>query len=296
MKNMKTFFYGIGVLFFLLNYSYGSQKVVVTSTKALIYADKELALPIGYVSFGKQIVVGEVARKGGSILPIIVSGKVAYIKVTDISSLKGKKESSLTRYYDADEDIIDYEMAKRIQKDLSKNNYINTAYGFFDPGSQWHTLATSTGSLAEEKINTIDLAIEHRDPTKKLSWGYGISLYTLTQESIKTLTLSSEIPFYYRIYNYKQFAFDLHLGLSISTGFMVKMSDYKGSYKGFQYGRNIGLRTRIPLTKNWGTFATFGHRSLSITSMDPIKRDEQSDYLINNISGIHFTFGANYKL
>lgn len=300
MKILKAFLYQVGVLFllssFLIDMSYGSQKVVVTSSKAFIYADKDLTLPIGFVSFGRELTVGEVSRKGGDILPLIVSGKIAYIKVADISSLEGKKEKSLTRYYDADKDIIDYEAIKKIKKDLTKNNFLNTSYGFFEPGTEWHTLASTTGSLAEEKIKTIDLIFEHKDPKKRLSWGIGLSLYSLSQETVKTLTLGTEIPLYYNLFHYKRYAFDALLGLSISTGVQVRIFDQTGSYKGLHYGGRLGSRIRLPLTQNWGTFFTVAYRYLNMSSMDGIKRRDLDDYSIENLSGLHFTFGANYKL
>ena len=104
--------------------------------------------------------------------------------------MKGKKEKSLTRYYDADKDIIDYEAIKKIKKDLTKNNFLNTSYGFFEPGTEWHTLASTTGSLAEEKIKTIDLIFEEQSNGKDIILGmpfrFGIG-YGLPNESVPYL-------------------------------------------------------------------------------------------------------------
>ena len=92
MKILRAFLYQVGALFclssFLIGMSHASQKVVVTSSKALIYADKDLTLPIGFVSFGRELTVGEVTRKGGNILPLIVSGKIVNCLLSVIGTLE----------------------------------------------------------------------------------------------------------------------------------------------------------------------------------------------------------------
>ena len=148
--------------------------VTVSTSKAIIYADKELTLPLGYVTMGKELRVGEVARKGGQVLPLIVSGKIAYIRVSDISFSKDGKKKGYSRYYQKDEDPIDFDSLHQLKNKLQKNNYLTSSYGFFNPGESWHSLASSTGSVAKESIKTISLTLEHRNPLKKLSWGLGL--------------------------------------------------------------------------------------------------------------------------
>jgi len=288
------------ILFFIWIFSihsivFAAQKVTVSTSRAIIYADKELTLPLGYVSMGKELVVGEVTRRGGQILPLIVSGKVAYIKVDDISFSKNDQKKGHSRYFQKDEDPIDFDSLKKVQKDLQKNNYLTTSYGFFEPGDNWHTLASTTGSLAKESIKTISLTLEHRDPLKKLSFGLGLELYTLTQESLKTLSLNLEIPFYYNFYKIKKISLDGLLGISLSSSVKVKILDQTGYYKGFQYGGFFGLRTRMPLTTKWGSFFTISYKMLNINSMKPIKRRDLTDYKVSLFSGTHFTFGAEYR-
>ncbi|MFP5384545.1 MAG: hypothetical protein ACLGHN_00605 [Bacteriovoracia bacterium] len=56
--------------------------------KAVIYSDKEMTSPVGFVKRGKKLVVGEISRNKGQVYPILVSGKVAYIRVLDLSTEK----------------------------------------------------------------------------------------------------------------------------------------------------------------------------------------------------------------
>lgn len=61
-----------------------AQWAKVTSNKAVIYADQQKLAPIGFIKKGKQVRVGEVVRNNGTILPVVISGKVAYINIEDL--------------------------------------------------------------------------------------------------------------------------------------------------------------------------------------------------------------------
>jgi len=63
---------------------FAAQWATITKEKAVIYADQELTAPIGYIRRGKKIRVGEIARSYGKIIPVVVNGKVTYIKIQDI--------------------------------------------------------------------------------------------------------------------------------------------------------------------------------------------------------------------
>ena len=57
----------------LINFALAAQYAHVKTEKAVIYADQELTSPLGYAIRGKKVRVGEVPRKYGTILPILVS-------------------------------------------------------------------------------------------------------------------------------------------------------------------------------------------------------------------------------
>lgn len=64
--------------------AFAAQWAIVGKEKAVIYSDPEMTSPIGYVGRGKKVRVGEVKRNKGRMLPIVVNGKIAYIRVSDI--------------------------------------------------------------------------------------------------------------------------------------------------------------------------------------------------------------------
>src|SRR5680860_266278 len=96
---------------------------LVMSDRAVIYADQEMTSPIGYVPRGKKIKVGEVARNKAQVYPIIVSGKLAYIRVIDVSTEKDQLDS--TRL-----------VAERFQKATKHDPKTRTTLSYFSYTSQ----------------------------------------------------------------------------------------------------------------------------------------------------------------
>jgi hypothetical protein len=68
-----------------------AQWATVQADKAVVYSDQQMTSEIGYIKRGKRVRVGEVARNKGSLLPIIIDEKIAYIKIVDIKSAKDEK-------------------------------------------------------------------------------------------------------------------------------------------------------------------------------------------------------------
>lgn len=62
-----------------------AQDARVSAERAVIYADKEMTSPLGYISRGKKIRIGDISRNKGQVYPIGVGGKIAYIKASDVS-------------------------------------------------------------------------------------------------------------------------------------------------------------------------------------------------------------------
>lgn len=71
-----------------------SQPAMVLVDRAIIYADKEMTSPIGYIARGKKITVGEIPRNKAQVYPIVVSGKIAYVRVIDVTTEKASMDTN----------------------------------------------------------------------------------------------------------------------------------------------------------------------------------------------------------
>jgi hypothetical protein len=112
-------------LLFLISFSCpdlwaAGQDAMVVAEKAVIYSDTEMTSPIGFVRKGKKVVVGEISRNKAQVYPIIVSGRIAYIRVLDVTTEKSGPDST-------------YLVAERFQqntKPLPKSKYVFSYYSF----------------------------------------------------------------------------------------------------------------------------------------------------------------------
>lgn len=77
----------VGTLFLVLwsSSAKAARNAVVTSEKAVIWADAQRSAPLGYARRGKILRVGEKERSKGQVVTVIVSGKLAYISVDDVA-------------------------------------------------------------------------------------------------------------------------------------------------------------------------------------------------------------------
>ena len=57
-------------------------KIIVP--RAIVYADETLQTPLGYIANGKLIAVGNPRKVNKEIVPTIVSGRLAYVEVSDL--------------------------------------------------------------------------------------------------------------------------------------------------------------------------------------------------------------------
>ena len=99
------YFLGILLMFSPLTL-WAARDAVVIKERAVIWADAQRSAPLGYARRGRTLRVGDKEREKGQVVSVIVSGKVAYISVEDISIDEDRKkidieEVTLTRFQEA---------------------------------------------------------------------------------------------------------------------------------------------------------------------------------------------------
>jgi len=63
---------------------WAAQDAVVIVERAVVFSDEGMTSPVGFISRGKKVRIGELARNKGQVYPIVVSGKIAYIRAQDM--------------------------------------------------------------------------------------------------------------------------------------------------------------------------------------------------------------------
>lgn len=128
------------LIFFILGMplAHAARNAVVTSEKAVIWADSQRSAPLGYARRGKVLRVGEKERSKGQVITVIVSGKLAYISVEDVafedSDRADEVDKETTRYKESTKQIFNQYVsfsAVQFSAQESKNSKAGR------PGDDW---------------------------------------------------------------------------------------------------------------------------------------------------------------
>lgn len=274
----------VGFLFILSSYVFSAQWATVIKDQAVVYSDQQMTSEIGYVKRGKKIRVGEVARNRGTLLPIIVNEKIAYIKIKDIKTA-------------TDEKLIVSAVARKreVKKTKREESRIGLSYTRFL--SQVETLQDST-QTEDFAFNGGALKGYLKNNYKSTSYSAEIGYMTSTDEEEV-----NKFEFYYLNFDVMFRLVDFqNMQLSLFTGIsLIPLSQY--SYDDLftansaGYGGYGGAELYLGINKSIGL-----HARAQYTYIDLIGYDIPKSEIVGvdakyepNLSGISFTGAITYE-
>lgn len=289
------------IFFIVAPHAFAAQYAIVNSAEAIIYSDTELTVPIGYVSKGKRIVVGEVARKHSTLLPVVVGGgKIAYIQIKDINLLKEVNVKKGPRVTEHDTDIV----AQKIEDKLNENNHLLFTYNLYELGSQWNAISQRMDDNTNQSGYAIKVLLEHRPPQNRLSWGIGLGYFKHSQKYLAFEGVSAEITGFWSPINFRLFSIDLMAGVLGSPVFNVvdKMA-LQPTTRGSMYGSQFGAQVRVFPYSKYSLVSGASVQNLKLTGFDKtiveqestIQGVETQTMKLSKITGTNFYLGISYK-
>lgn len=152
----------LGTLFFCtlgLPVAHAARNAVVTSEKAVIWADAQRSAPLGYARRGKVLRVGEKERSKGQVITVIVSGKLAYISVDDVAFEDEDKaqevDKETTRFRESTKQIFtQYVSFSAVQ--FSAQESKNSAAG--RPGDDWSFQGGQLKGVIQKQDSLVGIA------------------------------------------------------------------------------------------------------------------------------------------
>lgn len=287
--NMKLF--SLCVLFSIFSPLVSAAQVaIVKVSKAIIYADIELKSPIGYVSKGKQLAVGEVKRRRGEILPVSINGRVGWIRV---SSLRLPSEEKV---FDEGKKVTEHELndEKRIKDPLSQNNYLTvrtgpggmSVNGSVDGAAEFDTTLTSS--------NELSIMYEHKNPYYLTHWGVGLDYFSAKVENYEFRTINIKAGFAWVPIRLSWVSIEAYANLVVSGDFRVNsigIGEYKGNMYGADYGGVFRLLPEYKIGLLLGAGLTY-YRFSGLTQIENSSDDTTLSF--NSISGTKVFAGLSY--
>lgn len=282
------------LLLFISAEAMAIQKAYVKKTKALIYSDEKLTSPIGWVRKGKELSVGENPRKYGTILPIIVSGRIGFIQIDDIVikddflgidlGTSGHTEHKL-QHIQEDEDI------------LTENNYFIFSYAQFSGGAQWEEMSNSIDNDGQKSFSHYQLTFEHRPKIYKFFYGFGGGLISNTTQDVAFEAYTFELSGGRELLRPSEmFTLDFFGALSMSAAAQIKVKDSEQVHEGQIFGWQVGLQSRIFPEDQLGFLLGFSYEVVNLFGFPDINLPTAStDYNLKGLSGFNFSMGFHYK-
>ncbi|MBF0360087.1 MAG: hypothetical protein HQK49_03710 [Oligoflexia bacterium] len=237
-------------------------QIPVTNDKAIIYADRNLQIPIGIVKKGHMITIGNPSSVTPSTASyaIIVEGKIAYIKKEDVLDEKLK-----------DNDQEKYQFPVHPKKDEKANfNLLTKKNEMYqnDFFLSYQRLSTNSGT------NMFSLYL-HNWPKNfwAITTGFDYLFHSSNDSSISAFGLAAGITI-----NAYQFKYVDLLLIAIFHYFPIyKLVDYTDAdfeteaeteYKGTASGYNLGIHLTYPFSKKFDLRLGLNYFKLNIASLE----------------------------
>jgi hypothetical protein len=264
---------------------------VVNVPETVVYSDLAMTSAIGFIRGGKVLKVGEKARMKGTLVTIVVSGRVAYVQSKDLRYVKdeNKTYSPKITEHNIDNDIF------KVDDSLKNNNHLVIQGGQFSLGDNWSNVSTAAGDSSVSAMTYYSVMLEHRSPLKSYGFGLGGSFYKVTQQNVEAAALSLDGQFYYSPIKFSWVSIDLLFGGMLSFDTRVKVSEVTGVTKGTFYGWRFGPQARIFPEKKIGFVVGFGYKRITVSSVKRIVLADNTEVSLDLLSGTHAYGGMSYR-
>jgi hypothetical protein len=258
---------------------WAAQSAVVLAKKAVIYSDIKMSSPLGFVKRGKKISVGNATRNKGKVYPIIVSGKIAFIRAQDISTERESvKSHRLSR--------------ERFQKTKEVVLPLRLTASYFRFASQILIERDNGGIEDKEALawNGISLKAEYG---LKRPWGMEFIMNFMVtspgSEMFRALELGMGVS--YLIFQEEKWQFRLEgqfLGIPYSS------YAYEDDFRVNGYGFTLGSALNV-LYKKSKRWSIEGQLGLYYTQLRSFEVPKPYQSISPSFFGTRLSLGANYS-
>lgn len=271
---------------------FGAQRAMVISGTgpAVIYADPELSAPIGVIKEGKEIIIGSVAKRNGTVFPLIVSNKVAYIesKYLILNEFKVDQQKKLSEhsYYNVEQQVI--------EDNLAKNNHLTFQLHTLASGNEWKQLSQSAGDTAEDLTGFVAL-FEHRSPEKKYHWGAGLGYYAINQTRSYFKTLTVEGKAHYLAFHGNYFSIDFGGGILLSGDARAMVQGAENEAQGALWGYQMSAQAKLLPFSKISLMSGIEYKKMNFAGLNKIEIPGSDKKELKSIGGLGFYVGLSYK-
>lgn len=281
-------------------YSYASQFAVVISSKAIIYADPTLKIPIGYITKGKEIIVGDLVKgRKNKIIPTIITGKIAYIEISHLQLEneiilqgpsekpqkiallmrgKGRKSARSMKSKTKSQSLSkNKEKLKKESKEKSRSireiwesleKKVGFGYKLFHPGSAWQELSDQLGGPKSSFNGHLIQGFYEIKLTNDWRSNAGLNYFLISEDKLSLHAIGTELGILYT-FPFKNFIpmlpgnYQLEMAGHILYYPYAKVGFLNKTMSGGMFGWQLGTQLHHSLNSHWDLNYGLGLYSLS---------------------------------
>lgn len=293
--------YVISFLIFFINIlplARAAQVAVVKSSKAIVYAESSLATPIGYVTSGKKLLVGEIAQERGTVLPVVVAGKIAYVRLVDINVIEDEgilvgNEKKVREHTVADS------LADNHIERMTGDSFVVASLNTFAMGDEWDQINEEIGNDTGQAATGFNVMFEYRPIDERYSFSIGLGYYSAKSNEAEFRMATAEGNYYYSPVKFGLVSVELFGGLLFSGDARMQLSSESAESRGTMYGYQLGVQGRLLPKYKFGAAFGVALRNLSFGGLDEVERQTGAtsfdEVSFKNINTLNLYAGVSYR-
>ena len=225
-----------------------SQIAEVAKEEIMVYADESTQVPVGKLSAGAKVHIAQKTRRGGTVIPAYVAGKLVYLKTEDI--ILYTPGSNITEHRVTDE-------AEEEPEEVNRSRYFTFTYHRMDLGKKWRGLSALVNDKEQDYFANYVFSMDYRNPKSRYFGGAGLGYYLQEQDTYGFEGLTVEVTGGYIPWQWKFLSYELLATGIFSGAWQIQSRDEEGSWvkdKIMAWGFLLGAQIKIfPYDKFSGT-------------------------------------------
>lgn len=263
----------------------------IATPKAIVYADENMNSPLGFISNGKLIIVGNPRKLNRELVPLVVHGRLAFIQIKDIRYETDEGELITAKNGAPKEHDVDI-VIKPPDEKLSENNSAYLSINNFFTGDELKSVFQSIDG--EEKSSMLGLRAQfiHRKEFSRYFWGAGFDYSFISSDGFSFGYFMINPTLGMTLMRNPLFLLDVYGSLDFSvTTFTDVKNNYENESGGFVWGPQISTRLVFFPENKYHIEAGMGLKRYRVMEIEQL-----TDKNDNTISGFTHLIGMNFFL
>ncbi|MBC7429421.1 MAG: hypothetical protein H7336_12460 [Bacteriovorax sp.] len=279
-----------------VNLTGGTYTAKIIAPKATVYSDENMLSPLGYISNGKTIIVGNPRRMNRDLVPTVVYGRLAFIEIKDIRYEDAADEEYNTKRGAPREHNVDATIQPPEEK-LSVNNSAYFTLHTYDAGDDVKHAFASIDSAEQSSFTGFNLHFIHRKEMSRLFYGAGFDYSSISSASMKFNFWLLSSMFGYTPLRNKLFLIDVYATLDLGINGILDIStNFVNEPTPWVWGPTANARIVFFPDLKYHVLGGVGIKKYNVIGVDLLRDANDVSYPgIKGLTSVSFSIGLGME-